>query len=188
VPDLYTPIAGETLMAYLVRTRGYYDWEDGDGTTEPFAIVEGLGEGRAPRHTLRPRLTSAEFAQLVGGLFPAPVPVMAPPVWPGLANVSLGTQLAMADGLEIPGPLDGVLVDVTGHPAGAGKYGFGGFLSWRYLGAVLFFADNGTAEWPCQIGPEQQVVTPRTMQRAASAVLRLNGGFSGTITPWTIST
>jgi hypothetical protein len=188
MPDLYTPLPGETLMEYLVRSRPQYEWEDGDGTTEPFAVVEPGEFDQRPRYTVRSHVTSAEFAAAVKTIWPTPPLVGLPPSWPGAENVTLGTPLAMVDGLEIPGPLAGVVLEITGHPPSAGKYGFGGFLSWRYLGAVLFIADNGAAEWPCQIGPEEQIVTPRTMQIAASAVLRLNGGFSGTITPWTIST
>jgi hypothetical protein len=174
-------------MQYLVRTRPDYAWEDSDGELEPWAIVHPELNSGWPHYTLRARVTSAEFANIVSVMYPEPPAVLVPPVWPGSDKVTLGTPLAMSDGLSIPGPLAGVVLTITGHPAGAGKYGFGGFLSWRYLGAILWIADNGKAEWPCQIGPEEQIVTPRTMQIAASAVLRLNGGFSGTITPWTIT-
>jgi len=112
-----------------------------------------------------------------------PEPI-APPVWPGIADVTLGTPVALSDGAVITGPLDGLLLNVTGHPTGSGKFAFGGYRSWRYLGAVLFISDNGDAEWPSQIGPEQQVITPRSMKSAASAVFRLNAGFTGTVTPW----
>lgn len=147
-------------------------------------------EGGQPSYAYRFLLTDAAVMALwpanrsAGGTPPAAA--LVAPVWPGIAGASLGTAVAISDGLVVEGPLDGVLVNITGHPAGAGKYGFGDVDSWRYLGAVLFINDNGQAEWPIQMGPEVGVLTPRSMKRAASAILRLNGGFTGTITPWTI--
>lgn len=185
MPDLFSPIAGETLMQYLVRTRPQYEWQDGDGTTEPWATVTPALNSLLPTYRLRARLTSAEFALTTPPLRPLATMDSQPALWPGEDATTPGVPLALEDGLVVQGPLDGVLIDVTGHPSGAGKYGFGDVNSWRYLGAVLFFTDDGHAEWPIQIGPESGIVTPRSMARAASAILRLNPGFTGTLTPWT---
>jgi len=106
------------------------------------------------------------------------------PVWPGLDAVTLGTTLDLVDGLVVPGPLDGVILEVTGHPARAGAYKYGTVNAWRWLGQILFRDSDGRGEWPISIGPEKGVVTPRSMARAADAVLRMDHPFTGTITPW----
>ena len=114
-------------------------------------------------------------------------PAGGPPVWPGAAGVDLGTPVALADGLDVVGPLHGVLIAITGHPAGAGVFGFGDMHSWGHAGAVAFRTDEGDYEWPISLGPENQVITPRSMAVAAGARLRLGHNYTGTLTPWTLA-
>lgn len=110
------------------------------------------------------------------------------PVWPGLANATVGAAVALSDGLEILGPLDGLLIAITGAPTRAGRFAFGDTNSWRYCGAVVFRSDRGDYEWNHPIGLDSQVVTPKCMVSAAAARFRLEGGFSGTVRPFTINT
>lgn len=107
-----------------------------------------------------------------------------PPVWPGVANVTLGSPSALVDGLTLTGPMHGIIVNITGNPAGAGKYLFGAEVSWTHVGAVAFVNDRGDFERPDSLGLEDHVITPRTMAEAASCVIRLNSGFSGTARTW----
>lgn len=185
-PDWADIGANETILAWLQRTDTGNTWTADANTGLP--VAEVAGGGNWGHFYIRPSFT--ELPARAGQPPPPPgggTAAIVPPVWPGIAGVSLGTPVAISDGLVVDGPLDGVLVDITGHPAGAGKYGFGDIASWRYLGGICFVSDNGQAEWPIQMGPEVGVLTPRSMKRAASAVVRLNGGFTGTVTPWTIA-
>lgn len=182
-PDWSDIRADDTMLSWLQRTDTNRTWIADPDTGLPMSRCGGPG---TPGYewTVRPTFTElpvAPFAQPPPIVIPEPI---APPVWPGIADVTLGTPVALSDGAVIPGPLDGLLLNVTGNPTGSGKFAFGSYRSWRYLGAVLFISDNGDAEWPSQIGPEQQVITPRSMKSAASAVFRLNAGFTGTVTPW----
>lgn len=108
------------------------------------------------------------------------------PLWPGLAGASIGASVALEDGLEIVGPLDGLLVHITTTPARAGRYAFGDQSSWKYVGAVVFRSDRGDYEWNHPIGLDSQVITPKCMTHAAAARFRLESGWSGTVRPFTV--
>lgn len=114
-----------------------------------------------------------------------PVPPSSSHLWPGLAGVTLGDAVALSDGLVVTGPLNGLLFAITGTPSGAGKYVFGDVDSWQHTGGVIFCTDNGDYERAESFGLERQIVVPRTMELADSAVIRLNSGWSGTVRPWT---
>jgi len=125
----------------------------------------------------------ASILELVQALHNTP----AIPLWPGIAGVDLGTPLALSDGMTIDGPLDGLLIHFTAVPAAAQRFSFGSQLSYKYSGAVMFGSDNGQYEMAQNLGAEHGILTPKTMIRADSAVLRLGSGFAGTVTPWVIA-
>jgi hypothetical protein len=110
-----------------------------------------------------------------------------PPVWIDEAHATVESSVPLADALELTGPLDGVIVAVTGHPSGAGKFAFGDQRSWRYVGAVVFQNDRGDWEWAQPIGLEAQVITPRTMQHASAARFRVESGWQGTARAFTVT-
>jgi len=108
------------------------------------------------------------------------------PIWPGLSGVTLGTSQAISDGLVITGPMQGCLVDITSVPQPISYYPFGTVKSFVRAGALLFVDDDGEAEFPQPLGPQTQVILPKSMASAASAILRLPSGVIGTIQPFTI--
>jgi hypothetical protein len=116
----------------------------------------------------------------------APAAILVPPVWPGLAKVTLGTAVAMSDGLTVTGPLHGVIVHITAVAYPAPFYPFGALKSFSRIGGIVFVDDNGQADYSQPIALENGVICPRTMTRASSAILRLQSGGIGTITPWSI--
>jgi hypothetical protein len=103
-----------------------------------------------------------------------------PPVWTTTDQETLGSEQALVDGLDLSGPMDGILIAITAHPPGAGVFGFGDMRSWGHAGAVAFRTDRGDYEWPISLGPQNQVITPRSMRVAAGARVRLGNGFHGT--------
>lgn len=105
--------------------------------------------------------------------------------WPGQDKVTLGAEQPLADDLLINGPLHGLLFTITGHPVHNQKYVFGTVTSWARVGAVVFCTDRGDYERSQTFSLDRQVVTPQTMDVAASAQLRLNSGWTGTVRPWT---
>lgn len=130
------------------------------------------------------RWNDTEFQLLKQTLAPTPAVGATAPVWPGLASVVLGAPLALADGLTVPGPLDGVIVDITGVSHPIGYYPFGAIRSFVRAGALVFVDDNGDAEFPAPFGPDHEIVCPRQMAHADHAVLRVTSGVTGTVTPW----
>lgn len=111
--------------------------------------------------------------------------VRVAPVWPGLANVTLGASHALVDGLVIAGPMNGVIVTVTTVPPQTGFYPFGSRRSFVHIGGVIFVDDNGEAEHSQTIGLDDQVVVPRSMTSATSAIFRVKSGTVGTVRAWT---
>lgn len=134
--------------------------------------------------------TVAELIALIYDAVTAAAPAAAtvgPPVWIDEEHATIDSPIALSDGLIIEGPLDGVLVTITGSPSGATKFTFGDTDSWRYVGAVIFETDRGDAEWSQPIGLEAQIVTPRTMQHAAAARFRVSSGWTGTVSAFTVT-
>lgn len=103
------------------------------------------------------------------------------PVWPGVAGATVYAPYNLTDGLTVQGPLHGLLFTITGQPAGAGRYRFGTHNSWTKCGAAIFTSDRGDHERAQQFGLDAHVVCPKEMRSAASATLRLNTGWTGTV-------
>jgi hypothetical protein len=183
-PDWGGLVLGETLLAWLVRTDPDQTWTADETTGEPVSPAMHPPNSWT-QFRIRPAFSSAQFSAMIP---PAPVPPLDPPtapVWPGIANVMLGTQTTLTDGNVIDEPMDGIVVNITSHPDHAGQYGFGETVSYAHVGAVIFRSDNGEWESAQQIAVEQHVLCPKAMRSAASATLRVNGGYGGTVTPWT---
>lgn len=185
MPDLFTPLPGETLMAFLVRTRPDYEWTDAGGTTEPYAVAP-IDPFNGIYGRVRPRLTSAEFAAIVSTTYPPPVSVDAPPAWPGEDGVTLGEPAELVDQLELAGPMDGVLVHVTTPPTKTGLRRIGGQLYDYGVGELAFGADNGYIEPWQYLGFRTGLFTPKSMKRASVCYFRVLAGAGGTATPWTV--
>lgn len=106
-------------------------------------------------------------------------------LWPGVENVTLGTEVALTDGLVITGPLNGVLLTITGYPVRTQKYEFGAINSWSRVGAVIFGTDRDDYERSQTFSLDRQILIPQTMESAASATFRVNEGWEGTARGWT---
>ena len=131
-------------------------------------------------------ITDAEWQQLLANYIGVSATAVAP-VWPGLANVTLGVPVSLVDGLVLTGPLSGVLVSITSVPAPISYYPFGSIKSYVRAGAVVFTEDNGDSEFPQPIGPESGLIMPTMMASAASATFRIPSGIVGTATPFTVA-
>lgn len=112
-------------------------------------------------------------------------PSNGPPVWPGLANVTLGDPVALSDQLVLNGPMDGVLINVTTPPSKVGVYRIGERYYDYKVGELTFETDNGETESFQYLGFRQAIYTPRTMQRAAKCRFRVLAGAEGSATLWT---
>lgn len=181
VLDFSAVTPGQTLLAALTAqnpTWGFA-WLDNPGgyvvaTTLPPA---GLGGGTA--------ITDAEFRLLIDALNGLGSNLVAP-IWPGLANVTMGSPVAIATGVTVTTPMQGVLIDITAVPQKQGSFLFDTSTSWRNIGALSFVDDNGQNEFPQTLGFTSAVYLPKCMAVAQAVQLRSSAGVAGTITPFTI--
>jgi hypothetical protein len=165
-----------SILAWATRVYPSVTWH----SAGPWTVWEWDAGASRPPWVID--LNEAEFKALQAT--PSGSNVVVPPVWPGLANVTLGTSQALADGLVIVGPLSGVILSITGVPPATPFYAFGTRLSYKWLGAVTFVDDNNQAEEAQPLGFDHLIITPRKMAQAASAVLRLKSGTTGTVQPF----
>lgn len=133
------------------------------------------------------RFSDAQFQEtFVTGLVPATSNL--PPVWPGLEKVTLGDPVSIDTGLTIAVPMDGCLIAITAVPGKQGQFDFDTAVSWRNIGALSFYDDNGDQEFPQTLGFTNCVYCPTSMSTASGLRLRTTGGVVGTVTPWTRAT
>jgi hypothetical protein len=168
----------DTLVSFLDRESLYVGWllTGGDYAT----IADSLG-GDDFWYTTT--ITAAEFIVLRDGGSVVTV-AGVPPVWPGLANVTLGSPVTIVPLTTIVLPLDGVLIDITSLTTNKPEIPYGDQMAWRYLGALAFVSDNGQVEPWQPLAFAQALYCPRTMAHAAGVVLRADAGIVGTVTPW----
>lgn len=108
------------------------------------------------------------------------------PVWPGIAGVTLGTPVAITSSMNIPGPMQGVIIDITATDPNRTLFNVGGMLANRNIGTCTFVDDHGEAEPVHFLNFQKAVELPHTMASASSFRLQNAAGLVGTITPFTI--
>jgi hypothetical protein len=116
-----------------------------------------------------------------------PGALVLPPLWPGLAAVTLGTPVSLDAGVTITETMDGVIVHITSAPTKQGYFTFDGTRAWRNIGALSFFDDNGQQERAQTMAFESGIYCPTTMGHAAGVKLRSSVDVVGTITPWVVT-
>jgi hypothetical protein len=173
-------LAGENLLDALIRQNptATCNWWDGVGG-HVFIDTGVVGSIRSWVTRFDDYQWAAERPQAV-----IPIPQLTLPTWPGLLSVVLGTPVPLDLAVTVPGPLDGVLIDITSVPTKQGYFQFDSIKAWRNVGAVTFASDNGDVELAQTLAFEHAVYCPRTIVRAASANLRCSPGVIGTCTPW----
>lgn len=129
-------------------------------------------------------LASTRVATIIEG---TGIVVDGPPVWPGIDGVTLGTPVALVNGLHMEGEMDGVIIAVTTPPSKTGLRSIGGALYDYGVGEIAFETDQGDIETWQYLGFRAAIFTPKTMTHAHGARLRVLAGAEGTATPWSRS-
>jgi hypothetical protein len=174
-------LSDDTFTVFLERESGMTGWHsNGDGT---WSVQEHYGVNF---FTYTTAITDAEFLVLRDGVA-AGAAALSAPVWPGIDNVTLSTPVALALGVTITEPMDGVIVTITGAPTKQGYFTFDDMLSYRNVGALAFIDDNGDAEFWQGLGFTSSVYCPKVMRQAAGVKVRTSADLVGTVTPWTIT-
>jgi hypothetical protein len=176
-PDYADIRADDTVLSWLQRTdTSGHVWQLDANTG--FAVSYTL-VGSEYQYSIHCRLSDLDL--------PALRRRYAAPVWPGLANVTLGAPVALADELVVAGPLHGVLVDCSTPPPGASSWVLGDQEAYYRWGEVSFISDNGQVEPFQWLGFGLGVYTPKGMTEAASAIFRVSRLPTATVTPFVIT-
>lgn len=176
---------GEDLLAFMQRTQPTWDWSQmgPGGHYEAWAVWAPVAAG-VTNAFWRVSLPPADLLAIRGMLYGDGG---SAPLYPGGDNAWTGAAVAIADQTTITAPMDGVIVTLTGVPAGAGRYGFDDAVSWTHLGAIAFFSDDGKEENAQSFSFDNHILCVRSMVRAAGCKVRCKAGVTGTITPWTLT-
>jgi hypothetical protein len=178
IGDPTTILPTDTLSTWLERESGLTGWTLQSNGTLYFVYVPDSSNPLMFVCTL----DAVSFAVLqAAGTVKS---LLVPPVWPGIANVSLGSAYALADGLVVPGPMDGILVAIETVSYPIGYYPFGAYKSFVKVGGVIFQTDTDYAEMSQPLGLNFNVITPKTMVQASAAIFRVQSGVTGVVTPW----
>jgi hypothetical protein len=180
-PLLSTILPTDTPLSWLLREDSGHSWHYGFPSSD---YVGAAGTSSAGGFWVLD-YNPAQWTQLLAELFGVGSSVSAP-IWPGLSGVTLGSSVALVDGLVVTGPLQGVVVTITAVPTPISYYPFGSIKSYVRAGAVIFTDDAGDSEFPEPLGPEDQLIVPKMMTSADLATFRVASGVVGTVTPFTI--
>jgi hypothetical protein len=135
------------------------------------------------------RWSDADFQAYKAGKFGVTSLAKVPPIWPGLANVTLLTEVAITDGLHVSEVCDGCLIYIYDAPVKYPRYEFGdGKKSWSHLGALTFINDNADFETSMLFGMEDCIYVPRTMVQASGIRLRIVPGVTAGCQPFLVNT
>jgi hypothetical protein len=178
----------DDLVTFLLaQSPGFYwdYYEPMDGNLTPTMAWAGIssGHGCSWRCVVETWMLPLVSGRLTGG----GASLATPPVWPGLAAVTLGTPVALDTGLTITEPMDGVLVAITSVPGKHSGYTYDDIRSYVHIGALAFFSDNGDMESYQPLSFTAQVYRTRTMARAAGVKVMTPPDVVGTITPWVVT-
>jgi hypothetical protein len=177
-PSYSSILRTDSIADWLNREVPAYTWFD-DGTFGPYVYTLSNVDSQ---FIFVFKVSNGEWPILLRQLFPK---FNLDPGWPGLADVLIGTPVALDVGFTVAGPMNGVLIDITGVPTKQGFFEFDTVRSWRNVGAIAFQTDNGDEELPQTLGFVNAVYCPRTFVQASAVVGRCSAGVTGTCTPWT---
>jgi len=172
-------LSTDTLLTFLNTANPGWTWY-WDDLSHTWATATDPANGTTQWYC---EIDAVAFAEIQRSMFST---AALPPVWPGLSGVTIGSPTAIATGVTVVGPMAGVIIQITAVPAKQGQFNFDTAISWRNIGALSFYDDNGEQEFPQTLGFEDCVYLPKSMVVAAGIRLRASAGVAGTITPFTI--
>lgn len=107
------------------------------------------------------------------------------PEWPGVANVTFNPPWTISHADNIPGPMDGVLIDVQAIPNGQSRQAAAGSYRYKGVGWLAFMTDTNHWEPLQQIGCEHGVYVAQSLARASRVAVYCKPGTTLLVRPWT---
>lgn len=186
-PDWASILPADTPLSWLQRTEPNYSWVLHSWYDTPSAYVEA---GKPAELVFL--LTDLEWAALLAGLGGAAGGV---PPYPGLAGVTLGTPVALADHAKVDsatygvlGKMDGIFIVLDTVAPEVGLRQVEDVYNYYRLGWLVFEDGDANCDRVQFFGPHRDVFTPEQFSSPAAVVVSCRPGTSGTITPWVVST
>jgi hypothetical protein len=164
------------------------DWLERVYPGSPWGVVGGHFPGIPDNHGTGlwvVTMTPDEFKALGGAGGSGGGTVYVPPVWPGLAHVTLGAPVAISEAFMVAGPMHGVIVDLSSVSPKKTTYDIDGQTAHRQIGSLVFVNDDGKAESFQALRFEHEVFVPKTFKEAANCFVQCDSSDVGTVTPWT---
>jgi hypothetical protein len=179
-PDWTDILPAEDRITWLNRTDVYFTYEYVPDSQTIFGYsLDPL----APYTRWTFQLTEQEFQALKG------VTVSGlEPVWPGIAGVTLGTPVALADTFSSAEECHGVLVAIATWPTAYGSYDWGTDVQHPRAGYLSFTSDNGEQTVVSSFTFTNELVMVKGMVSAVGFLGRAKPGVEGTVTPFLIGT
>ena len=187
-PSTYPPLVidpstilstDDTIVDWLNRTVSGFTWSYLNGQVVSFDHTVISDEWWVCT------ITDLEFQQYKGAA-PAVIANM-PPIWPGIANVTFLDAYEIDRQMYVNIPHHGVLCTITAAPDRLPFYVFNTWKSYKFLGQISFWNDDGDSEPPQTLAHQFGVFVPKTMTIAEGFSAHTTGGVEGTITPWVIT-
>jgi hypothetical protein len=178
-PDWQAIAPRDTRLSWLMREEPNFTWgyaSQGD------AIVGYTNDPTAVAHRWTLNLSERQFE-----LLRPPAARRTAPVWPGIANVTLGTPVDIDTAFESIEPCDGVLYEITTWPAYENTYDWGLTAQFPRAAYISFTSDNGDQ---CDVQPltwPAGVMMVKDMASAVGFLGRARSGVIGSVTPFVIN-
>lgn len=176
--DLSNDFLAEVQLQNGSYTTGWYD-----GAGGMVAMNDPLS---ASNNNFITNITGLEYDLITGRSAPVSSTIV-PPVWPGLALVTMGSPTDIASQLTVDGPMDGVEILITSVASNKPNVPYDTQMAYKFIGAIAFVDDNGDVEPYQPLAFAQALYCPKFMTRATSVVVRADQSVVGTITPWVIA-
>ena len=179
-PDWEGILHSDTRLSWLIRTETRFDWTE---TTDGHGIAGASRDPRDIRRNWYFLLSELDFQKLRPPAFTA-----VEPIWPGIANVTLGTPVPLAETFSSDEYCHGVLLAVNTWPASYQTYDWGEVSQFPRAGYLSFYTDNyGSTEVRSFTFPYECIMV-KGMARARGFLGRAKSGVEGEVTPFLINT
>lgn len=181
VDPLTIQVTDDTVQAWLERVYPDNDWQfDNAGRgwlQQPSSGWQWAYQMGSERFAVYKAATFGEAAS---------IPPVAP-IWPGNDGVTFQEGFIFEDGTNYTTPCDGVDIVMSMMPPGVGQFQFFDKISFRNIGALVFWDDLGHCELPQTLGFDSAVYLPKSLAHAAGVTFRCRSGVSGVAYPFTIN-
>jgi hypothetical protein len=172
-------LPSDTRMSWLARNNPEFTW---GYATDSTTVVGNSTDPLCSNNRWAFDLTEAEF-QSIANIGPR----AGMPIWPGIANVTLGTPIALAAHIHSYEPCHGVILNITTWPEAYSRYDWGDTDQYPRAGYISFTNDDGDQTAVLSLTFPWETIMCPLMVKAMGFYVRTRPAVVGTITPFLIN-